>query len=216
LTVNNAIFTFESFEDIRDMLRKQWAGLIHLALTQDQSVSTEEVRKLAGKLDRIESQLKLLANTKSMEGDTGKVTFDITKLAGDVNLESLQDVQVRIRDLLNDICYLFAGRPRVRFKERVKSTEVVDWLKELGPFLTRFKWSTDVPAEELLQRWSLVYWKDRRDIPFRTVFDLNSIANSLSDDDQLSLAHSIAQKLNELYEPPKPAPSPPADDDIPF
>jgi len=80
LDLNNAVFPFESFEDVRDTLRKQWAGFVHDALTKERTVAMEQVEALALKLDKIEYQMRLIADIKGTTPGDNKVTIDITKL----------------------------------------------------------------------------------------------------------------------------------------
>ena len=56
LDINNAIYPFESFENIRDSLRKQWAGFFYDSLTKERTVSIEKVERLENRLEKIEGQ----------------------------------------------------------------------------------------------------------------------------------------------------------------
>jgi len=200
LDINNAIYPFESFEDIRDNLKKQWAGFFYDALTKETTVALEKVEGLEKKLEKIETHLKLLVDSVKKTGDKNKVTIDIGKLTSELSIENLKEIQEKIDSLLNKILIDNDYGIRLKFREKFDEQKSADWLGSLEKIVHDYKWSKYVPINEIIKQVPFTFWKERSEVPHAALLELVGIVNSLSKEDRKLLLNTIIQKFNEFFE----------------
>jgi hypothetical protein len=200
LDINNAVFPFESFEDIKDMLRKQWAGFFYEALTKERTIAIEEVERLGKKLERVEHQLRLLTINSSIENDNDKRTIDIKKLVSEFDLADLEQVQQIINKTLNDILRDELGQRRVTLNKKFNAKSASEWLAHLNILIQNYKWSEYIPITEIMHGMRYRYWENRVDVPYKSLFELCGIFNSLEDKDKEAFCNTISLKLNGYFE----------------
>jgi hypothetical protein len=211
---NNAIMAFESFDDIRSLLKKQWAGLVYESLEREKQVPVERLELLAEKLDTIEKQIRALLSSRTEDRDQEQATFDLEKLYREFATEDFEKLQNRISDLLIEMIYDDdAEQQRINFDKKWTQAEALDWLKSLAPVVRKYKWSKAISVTDLFSGRKITYWKGCMDVGYREVFDLSAIFDRFSKEDQEALARSVASQFNRFFEEPS---SEPQDDDIPF
>ncbi len=205
LDINNAVFPFESFEDIRETLRKQWAGFFYEALTKERTIAIEKVELLGKRLDKIEQHLRSLAESTSTSQDKDKLTIDIKKLASEFNMADLEQMQDKINQLLSDILYDIDDNlnmvRRFTLQERLDSDSAANWLSHLNDLIQNYKWSKYIPITEIMSGFKYKYWEARENVDYKTLFEFCGIFNGLSDNDREAFVNSVSLKLNTLYEP---------------
>ncbi|HEY3401363.1 MAG TPA: DUF4062 domain-containing protein [Geothrix sp.] len=212
IDINNAIYSFESFDEVKETLRKQWAGFFHDALTKNKTVSLEKVEAIEQKLNKIEQQLRLLVDSKTTSSGSQNISIDVTKLVNELNVEDLDNIQSQIKLSLDDI--LTNGlHPRLKINKRFSPSIAKEWLDGLGGIVANYKWSQTVSINEIVNHVDFVYWKNRQEVPYRSLFDLYSIYSKFSPEDQDALAITVSTRFNEYYEEKK---APEKDEDIPF
>lgn len=205
LDINNAVFPFESFEDIRDTLRKQWAGFFYDALTKERTIALERVEQLGKRLDKIEHHLRVLADSGSLSQDRNKITIDIKKLAKEFDIADLEGIQERIHKAMDSVLYYEDdyGRafPRITLRDKIKAETVARWFEHLNKLIQNYKWSQSIPITEIITGMRYVYWKDRTEVPYKVLFELSGIFNSLNGADRDALLNTVALECNKRYEP---------------
>lgn len=215
LDVNNALYSFESFDEIKDNLKKQWAGFVYDSLTKDKNVAIEHIENISKRLDRIEHQLKLLSEGSKSTSDQNTITIDIGKLASEYNIENLTEIQEKINSLLDEILYSGVN-PRIKFHVWFDEIMCNEWLKSIPEIIHTYKWSKYVPITEIFTDFSYSYWENRSGVPHRNLLEFNSIVHNLSEEDKLLLSNTIKIKLNKLHDPKAENTNPFSDEDIPF
>jgi len=215
LPTGNAIITFETFEDIKESLTKQWAGLMYEALEKSTTLAVSDLISLDKKIDRIEKYLNELVTTKRPEASGGKITFDISKLTTDVEFDNLEELKRRIERTINAL--VTTGAPlyetRGHFHKKPTLKWVKGWLESLPNILKKYKWSTTISYQDLFLRNGMPGdWYPRwKEIPYRSVFELNQIYKTLDHEGQEAFLNTLIKKIEAFVtEPPGPA------DDIPF
>lgn len=211
LNVNNARYPFESFDDIKDVLRKQWAGFVYDALTKESTVPIEKIDSFGKKLEKIEHQLRLIAESTKVTGEHNKVTIDLEKLTSDMDIENLEVMQNKINTLLIDILKDVEYNPRIEFKQSITEKDCSVFMESLNELVKNYKWSKYVPITEIMKDFKYVYWEDRADIPYKTLLEFSIILNNLSDVDKNLLKKTISIKFNEQFVPDEEV-----SDDVPF
>jgi len=203
LEINNAVFPFESFEDIRDTLKKQWAGFFYDALTKERTIAIEKVELLGKRLDKIEHHLRSIAESGSISQDKKKITIDIKKLASEFNISDLEGMQERIHSVMFSIMYDDSpyNKPRMKITEEFDAEKAANWLAHLNTLIEYYKWSQYIPITEIMTQMRYKYWKDRSDVPYKPLFELCGIFNSLDENDRNAFLNTISLELNKLYEP---------------
>ena len=224
LKEGNAINTFENFADIKETLRKQWAGFMFESLTKKDKISIAVIQPLETKIDRIEKSItKLFENKTSENGD--KVTFDLSNLTRETNIENLVKLQEQIQSLLYDITHFHfwtedgeeIGGQRVYFNKQFTIETAKQWLEYLKPLTQSFKWSKGVNVETVFKGFPLAKFnKHHYEIDYKTLFELFTIYNSLTEEDKESLVNTVCQGLNIGYEKPLVKPPTTEIDDLPF
>lgn len=213
LEINNAIYPFESFENIRDDLRKQWAGFFYDSLTKEKTVALDQVQQISEKLEKIEKQLKLLTEGTKQRSNQGEIIINIEKYLTEMDLENLEKLQDRIEFLLNDILFDEIGNPRVIIRKMLDHDSASSFLDNLSVVARNYKWSKFIPITEIIRMVPLTLWENRSEVSHKTCLELDGIANSLNEGDRELLLNTVVLKFNESYEP-KSDPEP--NEDIPF
>ncbi|MCD9576507.1 DUF4062 domain-containing protein [Flavobacterium soyae] len=217
----NAINTFESFSDIKDTLRKQWANFMYESLTKKDKVQTI-IQPLETKIDRIEKNISKLFESKTNEKDN-QITFDLSSLTRETNIENLIKLQDEIQTLLSDVTHYTyydfdEGFPlinkRITFSKKFSSEMVKEWLEYLKPLTQSFKWSKDISVVDVFKGLPFKYNKHNFQISYKTLFELFTLYNSFEETDKNNLVNTIREHFNLNYEAP--IVSVPKDDDLPF
>jgi hypothetical protein len=221
---NNAINTFETFIDVKDSLRKQWAGFMYESLTRKDKNVSSVIQPLEGKIDKIEKSLSKLIESKTVDNDN-KLSFDLTALSRENNLESLESLQNKINQLLYDIIqYDYWNEDgennvgqRIYFDKRFTSDMAKAWLDSLKILTQSFKWSKSIHCETVFKGFPISKFNRWHfEIAYKTLFELYTLYNSLNDEDKIGLTNTVAQELNKNYEKPPTPKTDALDDDLPF
>lgn len=224
LKENNAISPFESFADIKDTLRKQWAGFMYESLTRRDKVVSNIIQPLEVKIDRLEKSLSKLIESKTETADN-KLTFDLSTLVRETSLENLEAAQNKINALLYEIRQFdfwtedgenLMGQ-RLFFNKRFSPDMAKEWLESLRALTQSFKWSKQIHVETVFKGFPInKYNKWHFEIPYKILFELYTLYNSLEDDDKNGLVNTVCQELNKNYDKPEPEKKTAPVDDLPF
>lgn len=212
LKTNNAIITYESFEDIKDSLRKQWAGFMYDAITKSKTVPVNLVEKIGEKIERVENQIKLLAEGQiSHENGNTKITFDISRLTHELNIEEFSkikdEIHSKIHELLEGEYRVFESHPRIKFREKVNEENIKKWLNTLEKIVNKYKWAKTINTDTVFNEIGVnyVYYTSFQDIPYEVVLSFYSLClnakNNLVEGDFDGLIVLICDKFNNYYEP---------------
>ena len=219
LDTNNALYPFESFDQIKNSLRKQWAGFFYESLTKKQNVPIDKIVTIEKKLEKIEYQLKLLSDGITSRNDTGTISIDIASLTKNLNIDNLTEIQDRIESILYELLYDEADNypyELLKFTEEISPEEISLWIQHIGKIIKDYKWSKYISASVIFSSFSYEFMHNSYKLTHKLLFELFSIASSLNKEDQLALAKTISVKFNELYEIPPPFSSRSTGDDVPF
>ncbi|MDF0694387.1 DUF4062 domain-containing protein [Aquirufa ecclesiirivi] len=227
---NNAINTFETFIDIKDSLRKQWAGFMYESLTRKEKNVTSLIQPIENKIDKIEKSISKLIESKIIDNEN-KLSFDLTALSRENNLENLESIQDKINQLLNAVRNYeiltddgeeHSGQ-RVYFDKQFTGELTKTWLDSLKVLTQSFKWSKFIHVQTVFKGFPISkYNKWYNEISYKTLFELYTLYNSLVDEDKINLTNTVSEELNKNYEKPLASPPTPKllinppDDDLPF
>ena len=210
LKEGNAISTFESFADVKDTLRKQWAGFMYESLTRKEKAVATIIQPLEAKIDRIEKSIAKIFESKTTESEN-TVTFDLSNLSRETNIENLEKLQNKIDELLIDITrYHYwdeegeehSGQ-RVHFNKRFNNDMAGAWLEYLKPLTQSFKWSKNIHVESVFKGFPLTKFnKANSEISYKNLFELLTLYNSLENHDKESFINTVCQQLNTSYDKP--------------
>jgi len=209
LKEGNAYNTFESFGDIKESLKKQWAGFMYENLSKKDKNNNSIFKPIEDKISHIDSNIKKLLDSKTMTSDT-KISFDITKLTREVNLENLETIQTNIDQLLNSIfCYQsvkngeFIYLKRVWFDKRFDTELTKNWLEYQKELVKNYKWSKYLTTKDIFKGYSLAkYVKSYTDVSYKNIFELYSLYDSLTKEDKVNFINTVMQRFNDAYEEP--------------
>lgn len=211
LKTNNAIITYESFEDIKDSLRKQWAGFMYDSLTKSKSVSVNLVQTIGEKITRVENQIRLLAEGQiSKQSGASKITFDISKLAQELNLAEFTKIKKEVHIMLDRLLEVeinpFERHERIKIRQKVETKNMNEWFISLEKIIKLHKWANSVSAPIVFKSLGVeyVYYRNYKDIPYELLLNFYSLYSSakenLSEEDLEGLLTVICNKFNEYYE----------------
>lgn len=221
---NNAINTFETFIDIKDSLRKQWAGFMYESLSRKEKNVISIIQPLENKIDKIEKSISKLIESKTVDNEN-KLSFDLTALSRENDLVNLESIQNKINQLLFDVRNFEywsddgheSSGQRVYFNKRFTSNMAKEWLDTLKTITQSFKWSKMIHVETIFKGFPLSKFNRwHNEILYKTLFELYSIYNSLADEDKVNLTNTVAEELNKNYEKPPTPTASENDDDLPF
>jgi len=177
------------------------------SLTRKDKTVMSIIQPLENKIDKIEKSISILIESKTENSDN-KITFDLSNLIRENNIESLETLQEKIYQLLYDIrIYHYwlideenTGQ-RVYFNKRFNLELTQNWLDSLKTLVQSFKWSKKIHCEEVFKDFPLSkYNKWHNEIEYKTLFELYSIYNSLAVEDKSRLVNTVCQELNKNYD----------------
>lgn len=210
LPSGNAVITFETFEDIKESLKRQWAGLIYEALDRDSNISSSDLVSLEAKVDKVAGYLQDLLGSKKNHKESGKVTLDTSKVARDIEKDKFDDLKQRtinsIRLMLRPEFY--PNAIRAHFAKRPSVKAMKDWVKILPSLLKKYKWADTINVRELFPTMVVSWYTDHMYVPINAVKDFQDIYTSLGTADQESVLHTFIMQIEPLVKKDE--------DDIPF
>lgn len=222
LKTNNAIITYETFEDIKDSLRKQWAGFMYDAITRSKTVSVNLVEKIGDKIEKVENQIKLLAEGQvQKESGISKITLDISKLANELNLEEFSKIKDELHNKLHELLEQETGflesHERIKIRNKVTEDNIKSWFESLESLVRKYKWAKTISTTVIFKSLGVTFvcFKNFQDLPFELVLSFYSLylnaKENLAEEDFQGLLSVITNKFNEYYEQ-----EPEKEDDLPF
>ncbi|MBI0398019.1 DUF4062 domain-containing protein [Cyclobacterium marinum] len=202
---NNAVNTFENYTDIKESLKRQWAGFMYESLTRKEKNVSSLIQPIESKIDRIEKNISKLFESKTAN-EENKLSFDLTVLTRENNLENLKSIQEKIHQLLNDIIYYSdsteegqaTSGQRIFFDKRIEFELAKVWMQELDILISSFKWSKFIHVETVFKDFPIhSYDKWYNEVSYTTLFELNSLYKSLKAEDKNNLANTVMNELNK-------------------
>ena len=219
LPTGNAIITFETFEDIKEGLKKQWAGLMYEALERSTTFAASDLISFDKKIGKIEKYLNELLTTKQSKPSSSKITFDLSKLTTDIEFENLEQlkekIDTNISGLLREVDRSGIHR-RGEFYKKPTLKWIKQWLESLPSIIKKYKWSKNILFKDLflVNNMGGAWYPGYDDIPYRYVFEINQIYETLDAEGQKALLNTIVKKIEPFVTEPDEPPEP--EDDIPF
>lgn len=219
LKEGNAYNTFESFGDIKESLKKQWAGFMYESLSRKDKKIDSIIKPLEDKIYHIDSNIKKLLEAKTTSSES-KISFDIAKLTRDVNLDNLEAIQTKVDQILTSIfCYESVDfnngetyfPKRIWFDKKFDSELTKKWLESIRELVKIYKWSKHLLVKDIFKGFHISKWmKHHTEILYKNIFELNSLYESFSKEDKIIFINTVMQRFNDSYEAPK------TEDDLPF
>jgi len=232
LKTNNAIIPYESFDDIKTSLRKQWAGFMYDTITNNKTIPVSSLDLVIEKIDKVENQIRTLIESQvNHQDNNSKITFDISKLTNEINSDDISKIKEQLNDKIFNLLYVDVGEYNTEYKQRVIfrdliSTENIEkWLSSLETKVNQYKWALNLPSNIVFKGIgvSFTYFKNQSEISYDLVLSFYNIYSNIKDsfakEDYDALLNLLVNKFNELYAPepePQPKPEPEQGDDLPF
>jgi hypothetical protein len=227
LNKNNAVFEYETFDEIKSQLKKQWAGYLYDRLTESKEDSARKESEIT--FEEIKSKLSILENLLAdsvknrKEGSSG-LAISLDSVEKSLVLDQLKSAQELLENSINGILYEFDYNDypsdRLAFKKKLTLEAIVSWLESLEGKVATFKWSRTIPTEELFIGIECKFYENRSEVDLESVIKLNALFKSLAAGERESFSKVVLVKLAKLQATPTPAADdfdPHAyEDDIPF
>lgn len=204
LKTGNAVHPFESSHDIKETLKKQWAGFVQESLKRREELNspvTTEFKRVLEKLNRIEKFIE----TKFIEIDK---QIDLKKINEQVD-ELLQK-----RNLLNtcmkgiffieDPVFDFEG-PRLILESLVNDDEINNWMDDIILIAKKYKWSASIDIKTIFQNFKIkltkdaISWKEEN-ISYDVIFKLSELIKSLNEEDRKGCLITIKGYFDKAYD----------------
>ncbi|SHN08512.1 DUF4062 domain-containing protein [Phytopseudomonas punonensis] len=205
LDTNNAYYTFESFDEIKTSLKKQWAALFYDALKGNKNISQLSINNIEVKLEKIESYIELIAK------DTGNKTNSKENkkiLSSEINKDHTQSTQEELSRILDHI-FLSGKSSRIRCIDKpITNTEAAEILSNIEELLKKYKLSKTIPIQEILSPIKDFHWYTvHAEVPCNALQSLLSLKKNLPKEDHQALYSEFSKRVNI---------HPLIDDEIPF
>lgn len=223
LETNNAVISYDTFDDIKNTLRKQWAGFMYDSIVSNRQISHSAIEEINKNIAKIDSQLRSLIESQIPSEKEGKhVSFDITKLITEVSSDDF----VRLRDRIHELTTYFlidegfdSYDNRVVFHEEITQQSFIRWIEGLEDVGIKFKWAktigVDILFTGLLSSYS--WFSDHMEIATKKVMEyamlLKELKNRLEDNEFKSLIDVLVIEYNKYYSDDE---NQNAGDDLPF
>jgi hypothetical protein len=211
LDSNNAIIPYESFDDIKNSLRKQWAGFMYDSIEKDKNVSIKIINNVEKKIDKIELQLrKLIENQIKNENPEKSISLDLKTLVSEQYQQDFQELKEKIDNLLNSILKEYnewghESYNRIRLKGKIKIEELKSWVFNLKELTFKYKWTSSISAEIIFETLkSKIIIKDGiSEIPTNATIQfsnlLGELESNLTSEEYENLIESILLEINKLF-----------------
>lgn len=213
----NAISTFESFGDIKESLKKQWAGFMYESISKKDKKLEATIKPIEERLNSLDSSIKKLLEVKTSNNEK-QISFDISKITQEKSIEALQQTQNNIDNLLNSIfCYpdknllgdIVGWKKKVWFSKYFDQKLTKEWLESLKKLVNDYKWSKRLSVNDIFFGFHCSTFLTRfEEVEYSKIFELNSIYEALEDKDKITFVNTAMQRFKNAYEAPK--------DDLPF
>jgi hypothetical protein len=213
---NNAIFEFEVFDDIKNSLKKQWAGYIYETLSEksksiDKSVERDILNEINQKIQLINEFVKKISLNN--ENSNGNLVIDIKSIKDGLKIVKLEEIQDSIEDsICNIILYMYPSHgynadQRIVIINDYDEKDVKNWLDSFEIIIETFKWSKTVNILDVFKPFGYKYWKDRDNIEIKYIINLYTIYKSLPEIESDNFVRVIKSKLSKVTT---------IEDDVPF
>ena len=223
LKEGNAHNTFESFVDIKESLKKQWAGFMYESLTKKDKRFDSSLKPIEDKITHIDLNIKKLLEAKTTTSNS-KISFDIVKLTRDINFDKLEEIQIKVDQILTSIFSYelynltlseYKYPKRVWFDHKFDIELSKKWLDNLKELVKNYKWSKFLQLKDIFRDFHLSkYIKNYSEVPYKSIFELNSLYESLTKDDKTNFVNTVMQRFIDAYEAPEIKDD--EDDELPF
>jgi len=181
------------------------------SLTKSKSVSVNLVQTIGEKITRVENQIRLLAEGQiSKQSGASKITFDISKLAQELNLAEFTKIKNEVHVMLDRLLEVeinpFERHERIKIRQKVETKNMNEWFISLEKIIKLHKWANSVSAPIVFKSLGVeyVYYRNYKDIPYELLLNFYSLYASakenLSEEDLEGLLTVICNKFNEYYE----------------
>lgn len=205
LSKNNAIFEYETFDEIKAQLRKQWAGYLYDRLTESKVDSARKESEIT--FEEIKSKLTILENLladsiKNRENGSTGLAISLESVEKSLVVDQLRSAQDLLENSLNSALYEFDyndnPKDRLSFTKKLTSKAVISWLESLDSKVATFKWSRTIPTAELFSGVDCTVYATYGEVPLEDVMKLNALFKSLAADERGNFAKVVLVKLSKL------------------
>ncbi len=217
LKTGNAYHKFETSEDIKEGLKKQWAGYLHDNLNKkDEKKDNKDIQKIMEKLNKIENIIEAIAqNTQHSEGK--EVIFNFENFRSVINYEKVEEFKVRYNDLIKELvfCKYFnqynyeESTPRVSFKILPTKEGIKEWMISLEEVLKEYKWTKYVSINKIFgDTFDYIWYINCEEIEYSLVFVLEfyNMYKSIPDEEDskmipiLDIFKKVTTKKSEEFD----------------
>lgn len=230
LKANNAIIPYESFDDIKSSLRKQWAGFMYDTITSNKTIPVSALDLLIEKIDKVENQIRTLIESQvNHQDNNSKITFDISRLTNEINSEDMSKIKEQLNDKIFNLLNVDIGvynaeyKQRIIFRDLILTENIEKWLSSLETKVNQYKWALNLPSNIVFRGLgvSFTYFQNQPEIPYDLILSFYKIYSNIKDsfakEDYDALLVLLVNEFNKLFKPePEPQPESEHSDDLPF
>lgn len=201
ISSNNAVIEFETFDEIKVSLRKQWSGFMYESLIKKENVPFNIINPILSKIEKLETQIQMLINFKTVKSEN-EISFNTSQIVSEINAEKLESDKDKLSNILTDIFYqtypeLNYIESRIELKRRVNDAQIKEWLTDLDQILKKYKWSKFISVESLFKEFPCKFWVNRKLIEYTPILELRNLYNSLDLEDKEPFINTVLDAFNE-------------------
>lgn len=208
LQKGNGYHLFETSQEIKFRLKKQWAGFLYESLKSRKDHTgkiIEGYSKLNEKVDKIHKNIESILDNSHVEDNN--ISINLDQVYSSFPYEKFIEMQEIFEEVVNDFLYvesndlLGLGFNTKRFVITKKFDEdtIEKWLIYLDETLKKYKWSKFINLEIILGDFFEYEIKIEGDLIYDTIFRLTEIYIKLDNEEKNSYISSIKLKLEKIY-----------------
>jgi len=204
LKIGNAVFPFESSYDIKETLKKQWAGFVQESLKRREelnSPTTIELKRILEKLSKVEK----IIETKN---------FESNKQTNLINIDEIIDELTQKKNLLNDCLksifkyedlFFSINGNRFILQELVTEEKIKNWMNDIIINAKKYKWAEVINVKELFQNFEIqitneaLEWNEEN-VNYKDIFKLSELFKSMTEEDIEGCLIPIKSYFDESYD----------------
>lgn len=206
--VGNAIHTFESSHDIKETLKKQWAGFVQESLKKREELNSpvaNESKRVLEKLNKIERLLEDLNLKEILTTKNDKTFSSINDFIFDEKFNEKQNIFYESLEnilMFEDFNYIIADYEmsyRFIFEFEPDREDIYRWMNTLEEITKKYKWAKTISSNEVFEGQQIVMNSEStQEIEYKYIAMFSNLYENLNDVEKEIFINTLELELKKV------------------